>query len=87
MMCGMERKPVDEAAWQPWVEQVAASVGLEADAVSIPLIHELTSVVSHARSRPMAPVAAYIWGLAEKLNPDVDPDELKQAIVDAAERP
>lgn len=86
MMCGMERKPVDEAAWQPWVEQVAASVGMSALHVPIHPIHEMTSAVSHARSRPMAPVAAYIWGLAERLRPEVDPEELRQAIIAAAER-
>lgn len=86
MMKGVKRKPVDEQAWQPWVEQVAASVGMDASHVSIHPIHELSSAVSHARSRPMAPVAAYIWGLAERLRPDVAPDELRRAIADAAER-
>ena len=86
MMCVVERKPVDEASWQPWVEQVASSVGLDAEEVSIPTIHELTSAVSHARSRPMGPVAAYIWGLARGLRPDADPELLRQSIIDAAEQ-
>ena len=86
MMRGVERKPVDEQAWQPWVNTVAASVGMDPATVSIPAIHTLTSAVSAARTRPMGPVAAYIWGLARGLDPDADPDELKRAIIDAAEQ-
>lgn len=86
MMWGVERKPVDEEAWQPWVQQVADSVELDAAEVSIRDIHELTSAVSHARTRPMGPVAAHIWGLAMRQHPDVDPAVLRQAITDAAEK-
>lgn len=85
MMKGVQRKPVDEAAWQPWVQQVADSVALDASDVSIPAIHELTSAVSSARTRPMGPVAAYIWGLAMRQHPEVDPEVLRVAIIDAAE--
>ncbi len=86
MMRGVERKPVDEEAWQPWVQQVADSVAIDASEVSIPAIHELTSAVSHARTRPMGPVAAHIWGLAMRQHPDTDPEELRRAITDAAEK-
>lgn len=86
MMKGVKRKPVDEQSWRPWVEQVANSVGMDASHVAIHPIHELSGAVSNARSRPMAPVAAHIWGLAERLRPDVDPDELRRAITAAAER-
>ena len=86
MMNSVERKPVDEEAWQPWVNTVAASVEMDPATVSIPVIHSLTSAVSSARTRPMGPVAAYIWGLARGLQPDADPEELRQAIIDAAEQ-
>ncbi len=86
MMGCVERKPVNEEAWQPWVNTVAASVGMDPATVSVPVIHELTSAVSSTRTRPMGPVAAHIWGLARGLRPDVDPDVLRQAIVDAAEQ-
>jgi len=86
MMNSVERTPVNEEVWQPWVNTVAASVGMDPAAVSIPAIHEVTSAVSHARTRPMGPVAAYIWGLAIGLRPDVDPAVLRQAIIDAAEQ-
>ncbi|RMB62109.1 DUF6457 domain-containing protein [Tessaracoccus antarcticus] len=82
----MQRKPVDEQAWQPWVSAVAASVGIDPLAVSIPAIHEVTSAVSHSRTRPMGPVAAHIWGLARGMHPQVDPDVLRRAIIDAAEQ-
>ena len=85
MMKGVERKPVDAEAWQPWVNTVAASVGMDPSTVSVPVIHELTSAVSKARTRPMGPVAAHIWGLARGLHPDVDPKVLRQAIMAAAE--
>ncbi len=87
MMASVEREPVDEEAWQPWVNTVAASVGMDPAAVSIPAVHGLTSAVSQARTRPMGPVAAYIWGLARGRRPDADPEVLRQAIVDAAEHP
>lgn len=86
MMNNVERTPVDVEAWQPWVNTVAASVGMDPATVSIPAIHEVTSAVSQARTRPMGPVAAYIWGLARGLQPDADPDALRQAIIDAAEQ-
>lgn len=86
IMNSVQRKPVDEEAWQPWVNTVAASVGMDPAKVSIPVIHTLTSAVSSARTRPMGPVAAYIWGLARGLQPDADPEQLRQAIIDAAEQ-
>ena len=87
MMKDVQRKPVDEEAWRPWVTGVAAAMGTDASEVSIPAIHEMTSAVSHARTRPMGPVAAHIWGLARGLPPDADPAVLRQLIVDAAETP
>lgn len=86
IMNSVERKPVDEEAWQPWVNTVAASVEMDPATVSIPAIHEVTSAVSQSRTRPMGPVAAHIWGLARGLQPDADPDVLRQAIIDAAEQ-
>ncbi|MEO7589545.1 MAG: DUF6457 domain-containing protein [Arachnia sp.] len=75
---------MDEQAWQPWVGAVAASVGLDPASVSIAAIHDVTSAVSKARTRPMGPVAAHIWGLARGLHPDADPVVLRRAIIDAA---
>ncbi len=86
MMSAVEREPVDEKAWQPWVNTVSASVGMDPATVSIPDIHGVTSAVSQARTRPMGPVAAYIWGLARGLFPDADPEVLRQNIIDAAEK-
>lgn len=86
MMERVQRKRVDEDAWQPWVDAVAASVAMDPAVVSVTEIHDLTSAVSHARTRPMGPVAACIWGLARALQPDADPAELRRAIIDAAEQ-
>ena len=86
MMEYVQRKRVDEEAWQPWVDAVAASVAMDPADVSVLEVHDLTSAVSHARTRPMGPVAAYIWGLARGLQPDADPAELRRVIVAAAEQ-
>lgn len=86
MMWDVERKPVNEKAWQPWVDAVATSVGMDPGTVSIPEIHDVTSAVSRSCTRPMGPVAAHIWGLARGLHPEADPDVLRQAIIDAAEQ-
>lgn len=86
MMRAVERRPVSEKAWQPWVDAVAASVGLDPEAVSITAIHGVTSAVSRSRTRPMGPVAAHIWGLARGLHPETDPEVLRLAIIDAAEQ-
>lgn len=87
MMWDVERKPVSEKAWQPWVDAVAASVEVDPETVSIPEIHAVTSAVSRSRTRPMGPVAAHIWGLARGLYPEADPEVLRKAIIEAAERP
>lgn len=87
MMWDVERKPVNEKAWQPWVDAVAASVGVDPGTVSILEIHDVTSAVSRSCTRPMGPVAAHIWGLARGLHPEADPDVLRLAIIGAAEQP
>ena len=36
------REPIDDAAWRPWVEHVAAALEVDASGVSPRSIHDLT---------------------------------------------
>ncbi|MDN5582656.1 MAG: DUF6457 domain-containing protein [Corynebacterium sp.] len=49
-----------------WLEQVAEELGLPQDVVraSVKDVLDLTSAVAHHRSRPAAPVTAFLIGLA-----------------------
>ncbi len=74
------KPPIDEAAWRPWVAHVAEALGVEAG-VSPNQVHRMTSRVAAAWQRAMAPVAAYLWGLAVATHPDRDPAELAEDII------
>ena len=54
------REPIDETAWAPWVEHVAAALEVDASAVSPRAVHDLTGQVAARYQRPMAPVSAYL---------------------------
>ena len=77
------REPIDDAAWRPWVEHVATALEVDASPVSPRAIHDLTGEVASRYQRPMAPVSAYLWGLATATHPDRDPGDLAQAIIAA----
>ncbi|MCE1178947.1 MAG: DUF6457 domain-containing protein [Micrococcales bacterium] len=53
-----------EARWHAWVSEVCAELGVDPALVDIELIHRLTKEVAHRGERPMAPVSAYILGMA-----------------------
>jgi len=72
-----------EREWAPWIEKLALSVGVEPELVDVTFIHSLTQVVAHEFERPMAPVAAYIFGLAVAAHPELTPEEVRAAIVGA----
>jgi len=71
---------LDDALWRPWIDRVADALGVDGAGVDVGLIHSLTRVVAHEFQRPMAPVAAYILGLAVGTH-GRPADELKDAIV------
>ena len=77
------REPIDETAWAVWVEHVAAALEVDASGVSPRAVHDLTGQVAARYQRPMAPVSAYLWGLAIATHPDRDPGELARVILDA----
>ena len=77
------RDPIDETAWAPWVEHVADALEIDASGVSPRAIHDLTGEVAARYQRPMAPVSAYLWGLAIAAHPDRDPEDLARIIIES----
>lgn len=53
-----------ERHWHGWIEDACAAVGVDPALVDVRTIHALTKVIAHQFERPMAPVGAYILGLA-----------------------
>ena len=49
--------------------------------VHVAEVHALTRVVAHELARPMAPVSAYLWGMACAVHPDADPAALREEII------
>ena len=70
--------------WREWIDQVCAAVGVDPDAVRPGEVLGLAGVVSREVVRPMAPVSAFIWGLAVATHPDADPESLRVALLDCA---
>ena len=74
---------LDSARWRAWVADVCAAMGVDADQVSIDAIHALSGVIARDFVRPMAPVSAFIWGVACARHPGTDPARLREAIAAA----
>lgn len=74
----------DRSEWAPFVERACASLGLDAARVDIDAILDMTREIAHAGARPMAPVSAYILGLAVGRQPDASPEFLRRVLEDAA---
>ncbi|MGO1949939.1 MAG: DUF6457 domain-containing protein [Mycobacteriaceae bacterium] len=58
--------PEEMQSAHAWLAQVAGELGLPADVArtSVKEVLDLTSAVAHNRSRPAAPVTAFLIGLA-----------------------
>ncbi|MGA4507484.1 DUF6457 domain-containing protein [Propionibacteriaceae bacterium G1746] len=54
----------DPAAWARFVDDACARLGLDRRLVDELAILDLTRQVAHAGARPVAPVAAFVWGVA-----------------------
>lgn len=72
-----------ETLWRPWIGEVAGALGVDPELVDVSFIHSMTQVVAHEFERPMAPVAAYLLGLAVAAHPEKSPDQLRTLIVGA----
>lgn len=72
------------AHWYDWIEEACAAVGIEPESVDVPGILAMTKVIAHGFERPMAPVGAYILGVAvghlEEQGRPVDKESLREAI-------
>lgn len=54
----------DRSEWRPFIERACAAAGVDPSVVDEDAILDLTRVIAHDGVRPMAPVGAYILGLA-----------------------
>lgn len=72
------------AHWYDWIEEACAAVGIDPESVDVRSILAMTKVIAHGFERPMAPVGAYILGVAvgrlEEQGRPVDLESLQQAI-------
>ncbi len=77
----------DRSGWRPFIDRACASVGVDPAMVNEDMILTLTREVAHSGARPMAPVSAFILGLAAgaQERPDVEALRLKleEAILQA----
>lgn len=80
----MTRPPIDQSLWQPWIDHVCTAVGVDPALVDVGAIHVLSGEVAEVYERPMAPVAAHLWGLARGVRPEASPDTLGAGIIEAA---
>ena len=74
--------PEDRTPWRPFIERVCAAVGVDPDLVDEDALLDMTREVAHAGARPMAPVSAYILGVA--VGAGGDPGYLLRVVEDAA---
>lgn len=72
------------ALWADWIEEASAAVGIDPECVDVVTIHAMTKQIAHGFERPMAPVGAYILGVAvghlQEQGRPVDLDSLRRAI-------
>lgn len=73
--------PEEKAAMLAWLDDVADQLGIDRDEerALVGEILQLTSTVAHDRSRPAAPVTAFLIGLAAG-RAGTDPTELIAAV-------
>lgn len=60
----MGRENEDRQAWQDWIHQACAAVGIDPGEVPVAEILDLAGDVARGVARPMAPVTAFIAGVA-----------------------
>ena len=76
--------------WIDWVERASAAIEVDPAAVDIVDLHHLSKEVAHRLERPMAPVSAFILGLALGAAGDVSASrrtELLDKILDTLPAP
>lgn len=66
----MPKAPIDQARWQAWIDHVCRGVGVDPAQVDVAAIHGFSGEVASCYTRPMAPVASHLWGLARGVRPE-----------------
>ncbi len=69
-----------EEVWHDWIVDACERVDIDPASVDVSGIHDLTRVIAHEFERPMAPVGAFILGMAIGRHPDADRATLRAAI-------
>ena len=77
------REPEDRSQWRPFIDAACRAVDIDPALVDEDAVLALTREVAHAGARPMAPVTAFVLGLAVGASPDADPEYLRRVIEDA----
>lgn len=62
----------DEELWERWLGPATEALGQDRQAVPVKDLLRLTAVIAHGVDRPMAPVSAYLAGLAVGGGADVE---------------
>jgi molybdopterin-guanine dinucleotide biosynthesis protein A len=75
------RAPEDRSQWRPFIVKACEAVGVDPALVDEDAILTMTREIAHAGARPMAPVSAFILGIA--VGRGGDPDFLRRVIEDA----
>ncbi|RMB62111.1 NTP transferase domain-containing protein [Tessaracoccus antarcticus] len=78
------RMETEHEGWGRFVRQACEAVGVDPALVDISAVLDMTREVAHAGARPMAPVSAYLLGLAMGMDADADPERLRRVIEDVA---
>ena len=60
----MARPEDDRELWGRWIDRATGELGLSPDDVPVGDLLRLTAVIAHGVDRPMAPVSAFLVGLA-----------------------
>ncbi|MBS1847434.1 MAG: molybdopterin-guanine dinucleotide biosynthesis protein A [Actinobacteria bacterium] len=83
------RNDLDSDRWDTWITEACDHLGVDPELVDVPVIHALTKQVAHRYDRPMAPVSAYIVGIALgralEATPSADVAALLAGLVDEVE--
>lgn len=78
-----EKTDLTTGEWDEWIAEVAGRLGVDPATVNVPLIHDLTREIAHRFQRPMAPVGAYLMGLALGAALGEDPGADAGALLDS----
>lgn len=60
----MSRPTDDPELWHAWLKEATAEIGAEVDEVPVEALLDLAAAVAYDVARPMAPVTAFVAGLA-----------------------